>query len=258
MGSPSSLDAVVSGAWRSFERAAVLGARVSPAVPVLFFGDVAAYSVSPLRVVTVGLNPSLREFPLSDPFQRFPLAVDTGHQDLGRYLEALAAYFLTNPYDKWFGSLEPLLNGMGASFYDRESSTVLHTDICSPVATDPTWSRLSEADRAVLVADGVPLWHELLEILQPNVVVLSVARQHLARIDFDKLAPWESIHCFDYTADGALRDRPYEVDGCWHAVGGEPSLFVFCPASQTPLGSITKIQRRELGSILADTHLRGW
>ena len=58
-----SLGEVVEGAWRSFERAAVLQCRVSPAVPVLFFGNLDAYCNSSLRVVTVGLNPSLQEFP---------------------------------------------------------------------------------------------------------------------------------------------------------------------------------------------------
>ena len=64
----------VSGAWRAFERASALDARVDPSVPVLLFGDADAYFGSPLRVVTVGLNPSSREFPASDPFERFPLA----------------------------------------------------------------------------------------------------------------------------------------------------------------------------------------
>ena len=258
MGLQPSLDSVVSRAWRSFERAAALRARVSPAVPVLFFGDVDGYLASALRVVTVGLNPSLREFPAVDPFRRFPLVADAGREDHSRYLEALSAYFRTDPYGEWFGNYEPMLNGMGASYYDGETSTVLHTDICSPVATDPTWSRLSGTDRAVLVADGAPLWHDLLEVLQPNVVVLSVARRHLSRITYDPLRAWESIHCFDYTADGALRDRPYEADGCWYVVSGEPSLFVFCPASQTPLGSISHNHRNELGSMVADTYLRGW
>ena len=254
----SSLDAVVSGAWSSFERTAELGTRVTPAVPILFFGDVHAYVASPLHVVTVGLNPSLMEFPADDPFRRFPLAANAGRQDRRRYLEALSAYFRTDPYRKWFGSFEPLLNGMGASYYDREASTVLHTDICSPLATDPTWSRLSENDRELLVNDGAPLWHELLKVLQPNVVVLSVARRHHARIRFDPLAPWEVIHSFDHTADGSLRDRPYEVDGRWYEVSGEPSLFVSCPASQTPLGSISKGQRHELGSIVEGAYLSGW
>ena len=51
---------------------------------------------------------------------------------------------------------------MQTSYYLGEASTALHTDICSPVATDPTWSRLSESDRTTLEADGGPLWHALL------------------------------------------------------------------------------------------------
>ncbi len=87
MGLQSGLDSVVSGVWRTFARAAGLRSRVSPAVPVLFFGDLDVYLASALRVVTVGLNPSLREFPAADPFRRFPLAADTGREDHSRYLE---------------------------------------------------------------------------------------------------------------------------------------------------------------------------
>ena len=127
-----------------------------------------------------------------------------------------------------------MLNGMGASCYDGETSTVLHADICSPVATDPTWSRLRDTDQAALAADGVGLWHSLLRVLRHQVGVLSVAMRHLARIRFDALGPWEFIDRIDRTADGALRKRPYEVAGCWHDIGGEPSLFVFCPARPDP------------------------
>lgn len=253
----SVLRAEVSGAWRSFEWAAALEARVTPAVPILFFGDVEAYLVSPLRVVTVGLTPSLSEFPRDDPFRRFPLAAGTGRGDPGRYLDALSAYFRTDPYREWFGNFEPLLNGMGASYYQGKTSTVLHTDICSPVATDPTWSRLRDADRAALAADGVGLWHELVKVLRPHVVVLSVAKRHLGRIKFESLGPWELIHRIERTDDGAARKRPYEATGCWYDIGGERSLFVFCPASQTPLGSISNNHRHQLGSKLADTHRGG-
>ncbi len=244
----------VAAAWQSFERAAVLGARVAPAVPILFFGDVGAYLVSPLRVVTVGLNPSRSEFPRDEPFRRFPLAEAAGRGDPGRYLDALSAYFRTDPYRQWFGHFEALLNGMGASYYDGGACTVLHTDICSPVATDPTWSRLGDADRKALAADGVGLWHELLKALRPHVVVLSVAERHLGRIEFDALGAWELVHRIERTGDGALRGRPYEASGCWFDVGGEPSLFVHCPASQTPLGPISKSQRHQLGAILSETH----
>lgn len=133
----SEFSEVVEGAWRSYGRAAALRSRVTPAVPILFFGDIDAYFRSRLRVVTVGLNPSSREFPTDDPFQRFPLAERIDCADLGRYLDALSAYFRADPYAGWFRAWEPLLNGAGASYYPGAASTALHTDICSLVATDP-------------------------------------------------------------------------------------------------------------------------
>lgn len=248
----SEFSEVVEEAWRSYCRAAALGSRVTPAVPILFFGDVDAYFGSRLRVLTVGLNPSSREFPTDDPFQRFPLAEGIDCADLERYLDALSAYFRADPYAGWFGAWEPLLNGAGASYYRGAASVALHTDICSPVATDPTWSGLGEGDRRALMADGGPLWHELLMLLRPNVVLVSVARAHLDRISFEALGRrWEPIHTFNYKADGAPRRRPYRAEARWHVVGDDVSLFVFCPASQTPLGSISVDQRRELGAVAA-------
>ena len=115
----SELGEAVEGAWRCYGRAAASGSAVAPAVPILFFGDVDAYFGSRLRVVTVGLNPSSREFPADDPFGRFPLAEGIDCADVERYVDALAAYFRVDPYAGWFGAWEPLLNGAGASYYPR-------------------------------------------------------------------------------------------------------------------------------------------
>ena len=93
--------------------------------------------------------------------------------------------------------LEPLLNGSGASYYAAETSTALHTDICSPVATSPTWSQLDGTDQAALEADGGPLWHILLETLRPRIVMLSVAQVHLRRIAFAPLTEWRTLHAFE-------------------------------------------------------------
>lgn len=69
-----SLDpALLTQAKRAFNRAAKRPCCVVPAVPILFFGDLKAYRASPLRVLTVGLNPSLHEFPAVEPFRRFRL-----------------------------------------------------------------------------------------------------------------------------------------------------------------------------------------
>ena len=69
---------LVAAAWRAYDAAAALPSRVTPAAPILFFGNLDAYRASLLRVLTVGLNPSHKEFPagaLSD--LRRPMAGPT-------------------------------------------------------------------------------------------------------------------------------------------------------------------------------------
>ena len=246
----------VAHAWRAFERAARVPSRVSPAVPILFFGDVGAYSRSPVRLLTVGLNPSLEEFPRRRPFERFPLASTVTATDQDRYIRALSAYFRSNPYHSWFRNFEPLLTGASSNFYPGWASTALHTDICSPVATNPTWSKLPKSDQETLKMYGLPLWHDLLDQLRPHIVVISVAEHHLDSILFDAHGRWTILHSFDRTADGAPRSRPYQVRSRWYDVGRDPSLFVFCPAGRTPL-TISDNQKREVGAIARQTWQAG-
>ena len=245
----------VALAWRAFDRVADRTCRVTPAVPILFFGDLDAYRASSLRVVTVGLNPSLLEFPAGEPFSRFPLAGNNRVREPSRYLDAMSAYFYTEPYRRWFNAFEPLLNGLGASYYNHKdgASTALHTDICSPVATNPTWSRLDKPDRAALEADGGPLWHLLLEELRPQIVAISVAKAHLKRIEFVPRTDWEVIHAFGWKTDGTPRS-PYRVCARWHNVGGERSLFFFGTAAQTPFGTLAAGQKREAGELLLEEY----
>ncbi len=253
----TNLKDIVDAAWRAYDNAARLRSRVELAAPILFFGDLDAYLASPLRIVTVGLNPSLMEFPADDPFSRFPLAEGEEGRGPDRYLDALSAYYRTDPYSSWFSAFEPLLNGAGASYYTGKASTALHTDICSPVATDPTWSKLHETERAPLEAEGGPLWHRLLGTLRPRIVAISVARHYLDRIAFGPLGDWTIIHTFHRTGSGAPRARPYEVRARWYEVGEEPALFVFGPAAQKPFGLLHDSQKRELGSIVMEAYRDG-
>ena len=247
------LDAA-AGAWRAFDRAAATAARVAPSAPILFFGDADAYGSSPQRVVTVGLNPSWREFPAGDPFCRFPLAADIAAQHRDRYLDAMSAYYRTRPYWTWFRHLDPLLDGMGAGYRPGRPSTALHTDICSPVATYPTWSRLDDGDRLLLQADGVPLWHGLMEALQPHIVVLAIASRHQSDIAFEPVDDgWDDLHVVDTKVDGDPREPPYRVQARRYAVGGTEALFVLCPAMRSPL-PIGTAQKHELGAIVLEGH----
>ena len=156
------LNEVVSGVSSAFGQAAALPSCVSPSIPILFFGDLHAYFSSRVRVLTVGLNPSLHEFPADSPFRRFPLAEGISVSEPDPYIDALSAYFRTDPYRSWFSAFEPLLNGLEASYYEGKPSTALHTDICSPAATDPTWSGLGWDEQKALEKEGGPLWHDLL------------------------------------------------------------------------------------------------
>ena len=250
----ASIEKAVALAWGAFERAATLPSRVSPAAPVLFFGDLAAYQASRLRVLTVGLNPSLHEFPPDSPFRRFPLAEGVTPLGPDIYLRALSAYFSISPYRRWFRSFEPLLNGAESSYYSGATSTALHTDICSPVATNPTWTRLDKATQSALEADGGPLWHTLLAALRPHLVALSVAYRHLSRIKFAPLSEWEVVYTSTRTGRGSPRAQPYEACARWYDVGGEPSFFVFGRAAQTPFGLLNAGQKREAGV----SAMEGW
>jgi putative ABC transport system substrate-binding protein len=100
---------------------------VTPSAPILFFGDLTAYQASPLRIATVGLNPSRLEFPVCSPFSRFPDA----QSGIPAYLSSLESYFRTAPYRTWFNSYEQALLGLDASYYGQKPNTALHTDIGS-------------------------------------------------------------------------------------------------------------------------------
>ena len=95
---------IITEAWDIYQTFVNRPFTVTPSIPILFFGDSDAYFDSEIRIITVGLNPSRVEFPPDDAFYRFPIArsidpTTIGHgSGYGLYLNALNAYFQTNPY----------------------------------------------------------------------------------------------------------------------------------------------------------------
>jgi hypothetical protein len=221
-------------------------ALVRPSIPILFFGDHERYFASPLRIITVGLNPSRVEFPQSDRFARFPAArgIDPSAPALDLYLQSLRDYFRERPYDAWFKpAFEELLRGLGASYYDGAESTALHTDICTPLATDPTWSRLKE-QHAALAAGGGELWHNLVERLEPHVILISVARQHLDTIRFRKLGAWTTVHTVE-------RANPFSVQAvAIEVTSAKETLLVFGRAANLPFGTVSGAHKRTIGEAI--------
>ena len=238
---------LIDDAWRDYLWNMHKAFVVTPSIPILFFGDFLRYFASPIRVVTVGLNPSHVEFPASDTFTRFDQARDlqpTAKSEMfyRSYLASLSNYFRANPYKNWFDAYEYLLHGLDGSYYDGARNTAIHTDLCSPLATDPTWSGLSSSEQATLEQWGVAQWHRLIAYLAPDVVLVSIARDKMEKIDFPALGPSKVIHTI-------LRDNPYHV----HArrlriVEDKETHIISGMAAQKPFGKVSNADKRTIGA----------
>ncbi|MGI8915768.1 MAG: hypothetical protein ACR2JY_18635 [Chloroflexota bacterium] len=242
------LEDLSQGAFAAFGDAAarVPEVVVKPAIPILFFGDIESFRGSPVRVVTVGLNPSRAEFPPDRPLARFPAAAGlrelNSTRDSDRYVAALSNYFREDPYRAWFATYDGLLEGLDASFNDGCANTALHTDICSPVATNPTWSRLVQSARAALMPPGLALWHDLIRLLQPHVLLVSVARSYLATIEFAADSEWAELHRIERTNPYIVRHQRLRLGD------GTTTALIFCQAAEKPFGLVGKADQRQIGA----------
>ena len=120
---------------------------VPGSTPVLAFGNALCATVA-----TLGLNPSRVEFldrdgrELVGRDRRLATHRSLGITDLStapqsaiaQVLDDCNEYFRRNPYWKWFGQLEQILNACGASYCD---GSACHLDLVQ-WATDPVWSKL--------------------------------------------------------------------------------------------------------------------
>jgi hypothetical protein len=242
------MEPLIDEAWRLYIQTSD-PCVVRPSIPILYFGDLPQYAASPLKIITVALNPSHHEFPVHDRFARFrpaagiePSAVDPSTRTV--YRAALDGYFLDQPYMRWFVWFEHVLLGMGASYRGGEANTALHTDLCSPLATDPTWSRLNGQQDA-LALDGMALWHRLVDHLAPDVIVISVRGHYRDQIAFADRQNWQplvTIQREDSTK------RPYQALMQQATLpGGKETLLVFGPAAQQPFATLTQEARQRVG-----------
>jgi hypothetical protein len=76
---------------------------------------------------------------------RFPEGetLDAASLDVHSYLRALDCCFHTDrsPYMRWFGiAFGAVPQGLDASYAEGSANTAVDTHLCSPVATEPTWS----------------------------------------------------------------------------------------------------------------------
>jgi hypothetical protein len=221
---------------------------VKPSLPILYFGNLEEYFKSNLKIITVGKNPSDNEFKLRKndkySFCRFKDWV----YDKNKLLYTLNSYFEEIPLKQWFSSFEPILNGLDCSFYknDLTNSTAIHTDICSPIATNPTWSKLSSKNQELLSIEGIAIWKELIEELQPDIMLISVPQKLFSEVIIEQGA---LIISFDKKKDNTPRKYPYEVFIHKHKLKtGKTVNVVFGQAANKPFDTISEDQKKLIGT----------
>jgi hypothetical protein len=131
---------------------------LSWACPVPFFGHLESACLA-----TVGINPSDREFTakngaeLTGPAQRLPTLrsltlpdwADADERARKEIAAACCSYFERNPYQRWFGVLQQLIEPTGLSYY-VPGSDACHLDIV-PWATSRKWGLLPTTSKVALL-----------------------------------------------------------------------------------------------------------
>ena len=168
-------------------------------IPILWFGDLNKSLSSNNKIVTVSLNPSNNEF---GNFKK-GITYNTQYRfpDYDGTIESLITaynyYFKSNrnPYHSWFkASFGAILQSFDASHYDNALNNALHTDIAIPYATDPTWTGLTNAEKKYFEPIGQKIWHELINILEPDIILISASGGFHNKILFPKVYEnWEAI-----------------------------------------------------------------
>lgn len=133
--------------------------------PIVWFGDTKAYCSGKNRypIVTVGLNPSRKEFMARRFVQPDAKATSV------RLRGMMDDYFIIRPYWSWFCHMERVLHALGASYWAGPRRAV-HIDF-SAIATAKGWSRLTPGQQGQLCNGN--LFKALLSQLAPTLVLFS-------------------------------------------------------------------------------------
>ena len=218
--------------------------RIISLMPIHWFGDRQAYSQSSVKIVTVGLNPSILEFkadktsPESTCY-RFPKYDPTNASTLAI---SLNEYFKNNPYTAWFNAFEQILKGMNASYRNRgQNNVAIHTDFCTPWATDPSWSKLSASEKKRLTCAGIPDWEKLIKELAPDLILFSIPDKYIKLLNLT--SGMQPLTTYNKTKNGGGRNTPVGIN--YGDLCG--TMVVFGKSWNKPFGGIDLTTKFSLG-----------
>ena len=173
-------------------------------MPIIWFGNIDNYLNSKKRVITIGLNPSRKEFPEMEDnqrFQRMNLDSMVDSKMISDLKQNLNSYFDRKPYVNWFRWGENVLNIFGATYYtnkqnNKDFSQGIHIDIYTSIATNPTWRGLDKENKQRLSKTGLTLFKKLLGFLNPDVILVSTNKNvfnevFVTDLGFESKPGWE-------------------------------------------------------------------
>lgn len=186
-----SINGLIKNCWSEYMSLHKMSCVLSDAIPILWFGDLVAYSSSPIRIVTVSLNPSNLEFqekscdPVSVNLRFSPANSIIGKSklssnDIKDYLRAMNNYFNDNPYIKWFQWHESALNCLDATYGGKMNknkncylNTAIHIDVESSIPTNPTWGNLCAHCQNSIRNQHGNSFKDLIDLLEPHVIIIA-------------------------------------------------------------------------------------
>jgi hypothetical protein len=219
---------------------------VPSSFPIIWFGDIKSFLNSETKIITASLNPSNNEFGNSK--KQIPYSTQFRFPDYDGRIESLIIAFNNyfklgrNPYNSWFkASFGAILQSFGASHYDIAENNALHTDIAIPYATDPTWSGLSNDQRLYFEPIGQGIWHKLIKILEPDIVLISASGGFQNKILFPKMNEnWDAI----------IHKDKYPVLFNQFKVNDKITDVIFQTQGRKPFLNMTKEEKINLKNIL--------
>jgi len=139
---------------------------------------------------------------------------------------------------------------LNTSLYPNTSgNNTLHTNLCSPFATDIAWSKLKNSAQYTFSREGRKFWHRLIEILEPDIILFSIAREYLERVMFRK-SGWKIYKSITKKKDGSPRSKPYNIEITESRSNSKKIYLVYGQPAYLPFGSLSYNIKLKLGEDL--------
>ena len=90
----------------------------------------------------------------------------------------------------------------------------------------------------------------LVELLEPDMILCSIARKHMEKMSF-KRKGWEVSTSITKKKDGTPREKPYNVEVSEVTIGAKKAYLVYGQAVILPFGSLSLDAKYELGKELS-------